>query len=499
MGLMVALCALPIEAQTTTVRMGGQWYSNRGPLIDIPIAGGPEYRNPLVNGLNCFPQTGCLEGFKPREGGLEAPLTVGAASIAVTTNGTAPATFHVPPAIFTYNHRGPLGNTSSGMLVHGVALTSHPTVLSLTTDFAAIAPASAGLTAMSFMSTGGATFTQVLNPQTSFMASRVNLTPNGAVASVTSTTIMGARAVPNVLRAGAWTTQTGRPAADFSFCRGGQTGLESAGTHIKLGGVLNCTTPNVTNDPATGTFGKAYNGLISYTAGPNRFGGTMMMLLDGGGRLAHVNPALFGNVSVSITPSAPGAGGTATRTPRVCVLPLGRPEATGFQGQITGAGFMFVSSAFLPPAPCHRGLVQTPGQRIETLGPQLPPSIITFSIGFSTFMIDRNRMVSQNKNIGAPFTTGTVLVQDTGTLQGQPVTTTLSLGGSLNTSMGVGNVSLVAGALSHRVAVNQDTAYLTYVRMVTFAPEPGALPMLGIALFGIGCAYVVVVRRRSVT
>ncbi|CAN0499353.1 unnamed protein product, partial [Discosporangium mesarthrocarpum] len=145
----------------------------------------------------------------------------------------------------------------------------------------------------------------------------------------------------------AWTTQTGRPGPDFSFCRGGQTGLETAGTHIKSGAVVDCTTPNVTNDPATGTFGKAYNGLISYTAGPNRFGGTMMMLLDGGGRVAVLDG------QIAITPDAPGAGGTETRTPKVCVSPLGWPGEAGFRNQITGAGFFFVSTTLVPSGPCY--------------------------------------------------------------------------------------------------------------------------------------------------
>jgi len=482
----VALCAIPAAAQTTSVQMGGDWYSNRGPLIDIPVAGGAEFRNPFVNGLDCFPSTGCFAGFKPRDGGLNAPITTMAGAVPVTTNGTAPATFNIPPAIFEFN---------TAMVTDGAAVTINPTVISLTTNFAAIAPASTGLTAMTFMSTGGATLTQVLNPQTSFPVSVLNLTTGGAVASITQATVMGAVAVPNVLRAGAWTTQTGRPGADFTFCRGGQTGFEAVGTHIKLGGVLNCTTPNVTNDPATGTFGKAYNGLVSYSAGPNTFGGTMMMLLDGGG-----NVAVF-NGNTQITPSAPGAGGTATTTPKVCFSPIGQPGATGFRNQITGAGFMFASSAFLQPGPCYRGLVQTPGQRIATLGPLLPTGTNTSMFptpGNGTFTLDNNVLPpDQNKNIAAPFTTGSVFVQNTGTNQGAPATTTLSLAGSLNTSMGVGNITLVSGALSHRVLANQNTSYLTYVRMVTFAPEPGASLMLGVALVGIGGAYLVM-RRRAV-
>lgn len=485
LGTAFALCAIPAAAQTT-VQMGGDWYNHKGPLVDIPLAGGAEFRNPFVNGLDCFPSTGCAFNFKARDGGLEAPLTVGAANVPVVTNGTAPATFTIPAGAFKFN---------SAMNVGGAAVTINPTVISLTTNFAAIAPATTGLTAMSFMSTGGATLTQILNPQLSFMASRiVQNTAGTAVVSVVPTTIAGANAVPRRLRAGAWTTQTGRPGADFSFCRGGQAGFEAQGTHLKIGGVVNCTTPNVTADPATGANGKAYNGLISYTAGPNAFGGTMMMLLDGGG-----NVAVF-NGNTAVTPSAPGAGGTAVSTPKVCFSPIGQPGATGYRNQVTGAGFAFASSAFLQSGPCHRGLVQTAGQRIQTLGPVLPAgtNFLTFPTpGNGTFMLDLNVLPpDQNKNLAMPFTTGTAVAQNTGTNQGAPATSTLSLAGSLNTSMGVGNITLVSGALSHRVFANQNTSYFTNVRMVTFAPEPGATLMLGVALVGIGGAYLVM-RRRS--
>ncbi len=178
-----------------------------------------------------------------------------------------------------------------------------------------------------------------------------------------------------------------------------------------------------------------------------------------------------------------------------------QPGAAGFRNQITGAGFLFASSAFLQSGPCYRGLVQTPGQQIATLGPLLPTGTNTAMFptpGGGTFTLDLNVLPpDQNKNIAAPFTTGTVVVQNTGTNQGQPATTTLSLAGSLNTSMGVGNITLVSGALSHRVLSNQNTTYLTYARMVTFAPEPGASLMLGVALAGIGGAYLLM-RRRAV-
>ncbi|MEZ4292088.1 MAG: hypothetical protein R3E53_16745 [Myxococcota bacterium] len=277
---LVTLVAAGLVASTTAsaqvnMKMGGEWWSNRGPLIDIPLQGGAEFRNPFVNGKPCFLQTGCLASFKQIEGGVPAPYTVGGASAVVTTNGTAPATFNIPVGAFSVNS-AMSGNTALLPIV--------PTVIQLQSNFQALAPGSAGITAMDIFTTMGAPRTQILNGETSFMASRLVL--SGSALVPTPTTIMGALAQPRRLRADAWTTQTGRLSPDFAFCQGGATGLEITGNIHKVGGVVNCTTPNVTNDPAQGPYGKAFNGIVSYTGGANRFGGTMMMLLDGGGTVA---------------------------------------------------------------------------------------------------------------------------------------------------------------------------------------------------------------------
>ncbi|MEZ4292089.1 MAG: LPXTG cell wall anchor domain-containing protein [Myxococcota bacterium] len=68
--------------------------------------------------------------------------------------------------------------------------------------------------------------------------------------------------------------------------------------------------------------------------------------------------------------------------------------------------------------------------------------------------------------------------------------------GSLNTSMGEGNITLVAGGLSHRVFANTDGGYLNVVHMA-FTPEPGASMMLGGALLAIGGLYYGVRRRKA--
>ncbi|MCA9504369.1 MAG: hypothetical protein H6748_21720 [Spirochaetaceae bacterium] len=461
-GLMVSTAA---SAQVN-LKMGGEWWSNRGPLIDIPLQGGAEFRNPLVNGKPCFLQTGCLASFKQKEGGVPAPYTVGGASAVVTTNGTAPATFNIPVGAFSVN---------SAMNGATALVTLIPTVVQLQSSFQAVAPGSAGITAMTIMTPSGAPVTQLLNPQTSFMGSRLIL--SGTALVPTPTTIMGAPAQPRRLRADAWTTQTGRLSPDFAFCQGAATGLEVQGTLRKAGGVVNCTTPNITNDPAQGPYGKAYNGIVSYTGGPNRFGGTMMMLLNGGGTVAI-------KVGAPLPPD-PGAPAPFSGTEdRVCFQPIGAPGATGLRNEMTGAGYAFLSSAFLQGGPCFRGY-RLGSTMITQLGPQLPPDIQTFPTpGLGTVMVDLNAIPpDQEFHLGFPFTTGTVEVFETA-----GPTDHFTVMGSLNTSMGEGNITLVAGGLSHRVFANTDNAVLNVVHMA-FTPEPGPTMMLGGALLAIGALY----------
>ncbi|MEZ4292087.1 MAG: hypothetical protein R3E53_16740 [Myxococcota bacterium] len=399
---------------------------------------------------------------------------LGGASAVVTTNGTAPATFSIPVGAF-HTNTAMNGNTALVTLV--------PTVIQLQSNFQAFAPGTASVTAMTVFTPMGAPDTQVINGDTSFMASRLVL--SGTALVPTPTTIMGAPAQPRRLRANAWTTQTGRLSPDFAFCQGGATGLEVQATLRKIGGVVNCTTPNVTNDPAQGPYGKAFNGIVSYTGGPNRFGGTMMMLLDGGGTVAV-------KVGAPLPPD-PGAPAPFSGTEdKVCFQPIGQAGAAGLRNQETGAGYAFQTSAFLQGGPCFRGY-RLGSTMITNLGPQLPPDIQTFPTpGLGTVMVDLNQIPpDQNLNLGFPFTTGTVEVFETA-----GPTDHFTVMGSLNTSMGEGNITLVAGGLSHRVFANTDGAQLNVVHMA-FTPEPGATLMLGGALVAIGGLFYGARRRKA--
>jgi hypothetical protein len=137
---------------------------------------------------------------------------------------------------------------------------------------------------------------------------------------------------------------------------------------------------------------------------------------------------------------------------------------------------------------------------IATLGPMLPQGTNTLMFptpGGGTVTVDLNKLPDdQIINLGFPFTTGTVEVRNTGTLQGQPASTTFTAAGSLNTSMGEGNITLVAGGLSHRVFANQDSSVMNVVRL-NFTPEPGPTLMLGVALAAIGGLYFWMQRRHA--
>lgn len=108
------------DAQTRTLSMSGEWWQNRGPLVDIPINGGP---------LLCFggPQTGCANNLQPANGGIPA------SNIAVPASGSAPANFSI--------------NNSSAFLQAGgapnrqtVPVAGIPTVIQLASQFSLMGP-----------------------------------------------------------------------------------------------------------------------------------------------------------------------------------------------------------------------------------------------------------------------------------------------------------------------------------------------------------------------
>lgn len=403
--LIAALAAVTVAGTASAqqqLQMTGQWFSNRGPLVDIPQNGGPVF-HVGTPGDPCEVTTGCLNNFKPADGGVP-----GSGVATVTTNPGGPATIRIAPGVFNQNKQ----LTPSTNLVQ-VA----PTVVQLQTNFEAFIPA-----------------TEV-GPGT----------PGDSP--------------DRILRANAWTNQTGRLGPAFAFCPGPVQSTGGGGFEM-VGFVTNCTNSNASTGPG------AYDGIVQYSGnGANNFGGTMAMLLDNGG---------FVTVVVATTPQG---------QPLIAHQPIGAPGDTGMlRSQVTGGGYALFNTAYLQPGNGNIGFMTNATlNKITTVGPSVP-GVIPDDVNF---------------NWGFPLTTGRVSVMDVETIVGNPGTTTLTAQGTdSRDAAGVGNITLVAGGLSHRMVANNDTPAMNILNM-TFTPEPGPTLMLATSLLAIGGLYTFLRRRAN--
>jgi hypothetical protein len=201
-----------------------------------------------------------------------------------------------------------------------------------------------------------------------------------------------------LLRANAWNAQAGRAAPDFTWSKTAQ-GPPGA--------------PRV---------------VVKYTAGANRFGGTMKMLMSAG-----PNPSQIVHNLVGVT-----------------FAPLGSTGA-----RPTGAGYAVKETDVNPNGAAFAMYMASSMGRITMgstyLGPRPGTTLMRY---------------------GFPLTTGRVVVRQIGTGPlGSPLTSTISaVGGDAVTSMGARNLSLVAGA------VGISKLGIPEIRLAQIAlPEPGAL------------------------
>ena len=234
-------------------------------------------------------------------------------------------------------------------------------------------------------------------------------------------------AVPRRFRASAWSTQTGRVAPTFTWCPGNP----------------NCTAVTQVSSYAPPM-------IVKYHGGPNRFGGTMGILIHAG-----QNPS-----SRAITAGGPvGIFELSTGS-----QPTGRGYADLLTDVLVGPVWSMyeVAPVYVP-------------QRMETH--VLITSLATFlgSAGIS------------EHRYGFPFTTGTVVARRTGLTGGQPFVSTLTaMGGDSVTPQGARNLSLVAGGLAF---TDLGTYGVSLSQMSLALPEPrgeaalaaGALVLLAIA------------------
>jgi hypothetical protein len=117
--------AVSASAQIThSLPMTGQWFQNRGPLVDIPINGGPQL---CFGGNNVM--TGCINLFRPATGGIKDATGIQSLMITAGTSASDPADFTMPTNAFT--QMLPPQHTHVSII---------PTVVQLDTQFQLIGP-----------------------------------------------------------------------------------------------------------------------------------------------------------------------------------------------------------------------------------------------------------------------------------------------------------------------------------------------------------------------
>ncbi len=370
LGIGLALGLALAVANTAAARvlpMSGEWFMNRGPLVDIPANGGV-----VGCGGPGSLSAGCLNGLKPLNGGILA------AQNAVGATGSAPAQFTVGANAFAA--AGGAANRQT------VAVALIPTVIQLASQFSLLAPAGTGTAGTGAVPAGVASFQK-------------NAFSNDPM-------------------------QAARLAANFTWCP--PTG--------------NCATTTLSL-----VYGK-YQAQIKYTGGANAFGGSMnMMLRDTGVVSIDLNGAatggavlhqLVGGTSNPIFGKQVAGGAYANA--RVLTLAAG-PMFTKFTTSFPCTG------GALPPLPAGCGVIVAQGAPAGSL-----PG-------------------SQNFDWGMPWTTGTVFVKNLPGGANDPATTFSVKGTDSRTALGVGQITMVAGATTERKPSGNHFAALEIVRM-NFGP-----------------------------
>jgi len=208
-----------------------------------------------------------------------------------------------------------------------------------------------------------------------------------------------------------------RAAQAFAFCPG-QGGSLAAGASANP----NCVDFRSTGQGALPSQGTKH-GLVRYSSlGGGNFGGTMQMTLTGPGSLSARNPATPSKVTHQLI----GAG-------------------TGpIEPQAVGGGYNLFDIDTIGGGPVTTGGV------IGTDGLIIPPGGNVVGTGPG----------ATNANHGFAWTTGTVYVHGTAAGYPQPPTTVTLQGSDGRNPNGIGPITLVAGAVSHRLA--EGSTFLSY-------------------------------------
>jgi hypothetical protein len=219
-----------------------------------------------------------------------------------------------------------------------------------------------------------------------------------------------------------------------TFMNGNQVG--SAAYCVNAAANPNCT------DPADGTFGgQPFNGLMSFKAGPNQFGGTLRLL---GGTPGYLIRTAGG-------PSRVRKGSFAAPLSQI-----GGPF-NEYKVQTNTARFWPASLVFDPGTP---------------MGP------VQF-LGSATLSTTQMILFA-----GIPWGTGTIYAGRTGGTGAIPTQSISGMGTNMFVAGAGGNISLVAASISGIPASN---AFPILIRLSLSLPEPGVIAALGsgVALLGL--------------
>jgi len=216
--------------------------------------------------------------------------------------------------------------------------------------------------------------------------------------------------------------------------------------NLVMGGGLGPACPNGNANAGIGR-----PGIVRYTAGPNIYGGTMQLLLIGGGE-------------VSVTAGTDGMGGALILHNPFGGGGVSNDQEAGGPYKNTGTVALMAGDITLQVGGVPAGIVTMPGP-VVAMGP-----------------------AELNLTTGFPWTTGMVQVTNpTATTIAPPSGTMLTLTGFDSRGMGGGHIVMVSGNATKRTAANNTFMSLDVLDLTLDA----AVPAMSTGAFATAAALVV--------